>query len=75
MNTVIAVVSEFQAIAIHPVALAHARMRAIFYDQQAVATQLSAVKSITYDFGDGFSISLVGLPAELAYAVHAVAHV
>ena len=78
INTVITVVSEFLAIAKHPVYLVSSNasnVDAIFYDEQAVATQLSAVKSITYDFGDGFSISLVGLPAELAYAVHAVAHV
>ena len=76
INTVITVVSEFEAIAVHPVALLTPN-GAIFYDQQAVATTpYSGLKAITYDFGDGFSISLVGLPAELAYAVgHAVAHV
>ncbi len=71
MSAVIAAVMQFQAVEIHPVVLitAHA---AIFYDAAAVTTQPGAVQSITYDFGDGFSISLVGLPAELA---HGVVHV
>ena len=61
-------VQEFQAVEVQPVVLLtdHA---AIFYDAHAVTTDLKDVQSITYDFQDGFSISLVGLPAELAHAV------
>lgn len=71
MAAVIAAVVQFQAVEIHPVVLitAHA---AIFYDAAAFATQPNAIQSVNYDFGDGFTISLVGLPAELA---HAVVHV
>ena len=67
MSAVIATVEQFQAGEIRPVVVVtdHA---AIFYDAYAVDTALGAVKSVTYDFGDGFSISLVGLPAELAHA-------
>jgi hypothetical protein len=66
MSVVLATVEQFQAVSTHPVVVFtdHA---AIFYDAAAVTTNLSAVKSFTYDFGDGFSISLVGLPAELAH--------
>lgn len=74
LHAVIAAVHQFQSVAIHPVLLVTAHA-AIFYDEAAITSELSAVKSITYDFGDGYSISLVGLPAELAYAVHAAVHV
>ena len=73
MAAVIAAVVQFQAVEIHPIVLltTHA---AIFYDAAALASQSSTIhiQSVTYDFGDGFSISLVGLPTELA---HAVVHV
>jgi hypothetical protein len=68
LSAVMASVLLFQAVEIQPVVLItdHA---AIFYDAHAVTTALSEVKSVTYNFQDGFSISLVGLPAELAHAV------
>jgi hypothetical protein len=69
--TIQAIVQNFQALEIQPMVLVSDH-GAIFYDAYAVNTQYSAVKSVTYDFGDGFSISLVGLPAELT---HAGAHV
>jgi len=71
MSAVLATVEQFQAVAIHPVVVItdHA---AIFYDAAALASNSSAITSVTYNFGDGFSISLVGLPAELPHAgVHA----
>jgi hypothetical protein len=71
LSAVIAAVERFQSVEVHPVVLLtpHA---AIFYDAAAIETNPQSVHSVTYDFGDGFSISLVGLPAELAYAaVHA----
>lgn len=71
MAAVIAAVKEFQSVEVHPVVLLTAHS-AIFYDANAVTTQPNAIQSVTYDFGDGFSISLVGLPSELA---HAVVHV
>jgi len=40
---------------------------AIFYDVAATTANYGAVAAVTYDFGDGFSISLVGLPAELPH--------
>jgi hypothetical protein len=64
---VLAIVGQFQAIEIHP-ALVLTANAAIFYDAAVVDANLSAVASVTYNFGDGFSISLVGLPAELAHA-------
>lgn len=64
---VLATVEQFQAVSIHPVVV-FSDHGAIFYDAAAVSSNLSAVKSVTYDFGDGFSISLIGLPAELAHA-------
>lgn len=68
LSAVMAGIIQFQAVEIQPVVLItdHA---AIFYDAHAVATDLPEVRSVTYDFQDGFSISLVGLPAELAHAV------
>ena len=64
---VMASVMQFQAVEVQPVVLItdHA---AIFYDAHAVTTDLQDVRSVTYDFQDGFSISLVGLPSELAHA-------
>jgi len=70
MSAVLAAVQQFQAVEIQPVLVltVHA---AIFYDAAAVDTNFGAVKSVTYDFGDGFSVSLVGLPAELSHvSVH-----
>lgn len=63
----LATVSEFRAIAVHSVAIV-TPTTIIFYDATAVNTMLSSVTSVTYDFHDGLSISLVGLPAELAHA-------
>jgi hypothetical protein len=71
MVTVLTIVQLFQAVEVQPALLLN-NHGAIFYDVAAINTQYSAVKSVTYDFGDGFSISLVGLPAELT---HAGAHV
>jgi hypothetical protein len=71
ISAVLAIVQLFQAVEIQPAVLLNDH-GAIFYDAYAIDTQYSAVKSVTYDFGDGFSISLVGLPAELT---HAGAHV
>lgn len=68
LSAVMASVLLFQAVEIQPVVLITDHT-AIFYDAHAVTTALSEVKSVTYNFQDGFSISLVGLPAELAHAV------
>jgi hypothetical protein len=62
---VLATVEQFQAVSIHPVVV-FSDHAAIFYDAAAVSSNL--LKSVTYDFGDGFSISLIGLPAELTHA-------
>ncbi len=71
LSAVMASVLLFQAVEVQPVVLLTSN-GAIFYDAYAMATQLSQVRSVTYDFPDGFSISLVGLPAELAHAHLAV---
>ena len=71
LSGVLAAVQAFQAVETHPVVLITDHS-AIFYDAAPITTNLPAVKSITFDLGDGFSVSLVGLPAELAHAsVHA----
>jgi hypothetical protein len=64
---VLVTVEQFQAVAIHPVVVISDHS-AIFYDAAAVTQNFNAVASVTYDFSDGFSISLIGLPAELAHA-------
>jgi hypothetical protein len=70
MKVVLVAVEQFQAVAVQTVLMMtpHA---AIFYDAAATTMSYGAVTSVTYDFGDGFSISLVGLPSELP---HAAAH-
>lgn len=65
MADVLDIVKKFQAVEIHPVVLMTDHS-AIFYDADAVTFNLPSVHAVTYDFGDGFSISLVGLPNELA---------
>jgi hypothetical protein len=40
----------------------------VIYDVHAITTESSAMKSISFDFGDGSSLSLVGLPQTLPYA-------
>jgi hypothetical protein len=69
--TVMQIILKFELLEAQPTVLLSDH-GAIFYDAAAINTQYSAVKSVTYDFGDGFSISLVGLPVELT---HAGAHV
>lgn len=69
--TVMHIVLMFEAVEAQPTVLLSDH-GVIFYDAAAINTHYSAVKSVTYDFGDGFSISLVGLPVELT---HAGAHV
>jgi hypothetical protein len=71
ISAVMSIVQHFQTAEVQPTVML-SEHGAIFYDAYAVNTQYSAVKSVTYDFGDGFSISLVGLPTELT---HAGAHV
>ena len=66
LSVVLTTVEQFQAVSTHPVVV-FTTDAAIFYDAAAVTGNLSAVKSFTYDFGDGFSISLIGLPAEFAH--------
>jgi hypothetical protein len=69
LSAVLAAVEQFQAVSIHPVVVFSDQGHAvIFYDDAAVSSNLSAVKSVVYDFGDGFSISLIGLPSELSHA-------
>ncbi len=65
--TVMHIVQLFQAVEVQPTVLLTGH-GAIFYDAAAINSQYSAVTSVTYDFGDGFSISLVGVPAELTHA-------
>lgn len=67
LSAVLVTVEQFQAVAIHPVVVISDHS-AIFYDAAAVTQNFNAVASVTYDFNDGFSISLIGLPAELAHA-------
>jgi hypothetical protein len=67
MSSVLNTVEQFQAIAIHPVVVISDHS-AIFYDAAAVTNDFSAVRAVTYDLSDGFSISLIGLPAELSHA-------
>jgi hypothetical protein len=68
---VLAIVHQFQAVEVIPAVVLSAQ-GAIFYDAYEVTANYNLVKSVTYDFADGFSISLVGIPAELT---HAGAHV
>ena len=68
---VMRIVLAFEAVEAQPTVLLNDH-GIIFYDAAAINGHYSAVKSVTYDFGDGFSISLVGLPVELT---HAGAHV
>jgi hypothetical protein len=67
MYSVIGAVEQFQAAAVHS-ALVVTSHAAIFYDVAATTSNYGAVAAVTYDFGDGFSVSLVGLPAELPHA-------
>ena len=67
MGSVLAAVQQFQNAAAQP-ALVVTDHVAIFYDAAATSYHYGAVTSVTYDFGDGFSISLVGLPSELPHA-------
>jgi hypothetical protein len=68
MSSVLGAVEQFEAAAVHS-ALVLTPHAAIFYDVAATTSNYGAVAAVTYDFGDGFSISLVGLPAELPHAV------
>ena len=67
LHAVLDSVKEFQAEAAQPVVLVTEHM-VVVYDVKAIDNDLSAVTSITYDFKDGSSISLVGLPTELHHA-------
>jgi hypothetical protein len=70
MSAVLVAVEQFQSAAQQP-ALVMTDHAAIFYDAAATTSSFGAVKSITYDFDNGFSVSLVGLPTELAHvALH-----
>lgn len=66
ISSVLGAVQQFQSVEVQPVVVMtdHA---VIFYDASAAGNNFGALKSITYDFGNGFSVSLVGLPAELAH--------
>ena len=39
----------------------------IVYDTSALTSHSSEIKSVTFDFADGSSLSLVGLPAALPH--------
>ncbi len=67
LHAVLDIVKEFQAEAAQPVVLVTEHM-VVVYDAKAISNDLSAVTSITYDFKDGSSIRLAGLPAELHHA-------
>ncbi len=67
LATVMHIVLAFEAVEAQPSVLVSDH-GVIFYDAAAISAQYSAVKSVTYDLGDGFSISLVGLPVELTHA-------
>ncbi len=67
LTTVMHIVLAFEAVEAQPAVLVSDH-GVIFYDAAAINAQYSAVKSVTYDLGDGFSISLVGLPVELTHA-------
>jgi hypothetical protein len=71
LPTVLVNVSEFYAVVPHTAAAVSGHS-IILYDADAINTNLNALKAITYDLADGYSISLVGLPSELA---HIAAHV
>jgi hypothetical protein len=66
MSAVLDAVKGFQSVEVQPV-FVMTDHTAIFYDAAAAGNDFGALKSITYNFDDGFSISLVGLPTELAH--------
>jgi hypothetical protein len=66
LPTVLANVSEFYTAVPHTAAAVSGHS-IILYDADAINTNLNALKAITYDLADGYSISLVGLPSELAH--------
>jgi hypothetical protein len=69
LHAVLAIVQAFEAEVLHPAAVV-TNNQVIIYDPSAIETSPGAVKSVTYDFSDGSSISLVGLPNELPHHVH-----
>src|SRR5271157_3650379 len=68
MSSVLGAVEQFEiAAGAGNSALVVTSHAAIFYDVAATTANYGAVAAVTYDFGDGFSISLVGLPAALPH--------
>jgi hypothetical protein len=67
LDTVLADLQAFARATPHPAVLV-AATQVIMYDPFAVSHDPGIVVAETYDFSDGSSISLVGLPSELAHA-------